>query len=385
MRPTPNGHHRIRLVPVSIFLLALALTVVGIAGLASQARSAPVSITFDHGRITLGGIIENREILPATSQFPSDDLPTPQRTDITLNGDLSDGALSFPATTNSGLQFPYMNVLSPTDNTLKVPFTFRLRDPGLTGTFEQATGQAELSGSMDIYVVVGLGASPNPTTPVDLAVPPLGLFGRCHIPNVPVSFSTETKSPLTAERFTGGFGTNGALTAAWEDIPQVEPENVTPEQDELCGQLNGIIHGPGGVWLSNGVVTPQPQPIPEPTCADDLRLCPVPTYTEITRTRLKPKSRSVKPGKTVKLKVTVTNSGNEAATGVTVRIRSWNKNVRAPKSIELDVPAASSASEVIKVKVKRNAKRRAVITATADGVSGSARLKILQPRKKRSR
>lgn len=385
MHLTRKRHPRFRFTQVTLFMVALALTCAGIFGLASESKAAPVSLTFDHGRISLGGIIADKEILPATSQFPSDDLPVPQRTDISLNGDLTGGNLNFPALTNTGLQFPYMNVLSPTDPTLKVPFTFRLREPGLTGTFDEATGQAELSGSMDVYVIVGLGAVPNPISPVDLGVPPLGPFGRCHIANVPVNFSTETKAPFTAVRFANGFGKDGALTTAWEDIPQAEAENATAEQQDLCAQLDGIIHGPGGIWLSNGVVAPEPQPVPEPTCADDLRLCPVPTYVEITRTRINPKKKAVKPGKQVKLKVTVFNEGTEAATALPVRIRSSNKRVKAPKKLTVNVPAGGSASKTFKVRVKRRAKGKAAIIANADGAVSRSNLKIKTIKKPKRR
>lgn len=383
MQLSPNRHHRFRFTQVSLFLVAVILTCAGIAGLATQAKAAPVSMTFDNGRISLGGIISDKVILPATPEFPSEDLPLPQRTDIQLNGDLSGNALEFPAGTNTGMQFPYMNFLSPTDSTLKVPFTFRLKPPGLSGTYNSDTGEASLSGTMDIIVIVGLAAMPNPLSPVDTATPPLGLFGRCKLPDVPVTFSTESKSPFTAERFTGGVGVNGALTAGWEDIPQAVAENVDAEQAALCQQLNGIIHGPGGIWLSNGVVDPVPQPVPEKTCADDLRLCPVPTFTEIDRTKLTPKKRQVKPGKKVTLKATVFNSGTADATAVQVRIRSSNKRVKAPKTLTLDVPAGSSASKTFKVKVGKAAKRRAVISIAAEGIASKAILKIIKKKLKK--
>jgi hypothetical protein len=377
MHLSPNRQHRTRLAQVSLFLLAVILTGAGIAGLATGAKAAPVTLTFDHGQMSLGGIITERVILPASSQFPSDDLPAPQRTDIQLIGNQNGGSVSFPAALNTGAQFPYMHVLSPTDNTLRVPFTFRLRPPGLSGSYDAATGRTELNGAMDVYVVVGLGATPNPLSPADVAVPPLGLFGRCKLPNVPVSFSTETKSPFTAERFTGGFGVNGALTTAWEDVPQAVPENVTPEQEELCGSLNTIIHGEGGIWLSNGITSPVPQPVPEPTCADDLRYCPVPTYVAIERTKLTPRKKAVRRGKKVKLKVTVRNAGTRDAKRLKVRLRSSNRRVKVPKRLTMKVPAGSSASKTVRVKVKRKAKgRKAVITASAGGMSGRATLKI---------
>lgn len=377
MRLPDNHPHRHRFVQATLFMLALAITAFGVAGLAGGAKAGPVSLKFDNGQISLGGIISERKILPTTSQFPSDDLPAPQRTDIELMGTETNGALSFTALANPGTQFPYMNVLSPADPTLKVPFTFRLRDPGLTGTYDAATGATVLNGNMDIIVIVGSGAVPNPASPLDLAVPPLGLFARCRIANVPVSFSTETKSPFTAVRFSEGFGKNGAMTTGWDDIPHAMIENGGAEEKGLCeDQLDTIIHGPGGIWLSNAVVSPVPQPIPEPTCADDLRLCPLPTFVEISRVKVTPKKMGVKAGKAKSIKVKVFNSGTRASTKTTVRLRTSNRKVKVRKTITLRVPAGSSATKAVKVKVGKSARGKVRVTATSNGFQSGSTIKI---------
>ncbi len=385
MRLSDNRPHRHRLIQATLFMLALALTAFGIAGLAGQAKAGPVSLKFDNGRIGVGVILDDEKILPAPDKFPSASLPTPQRTDITLNGTETDGNLSFPATTNGGSQFPYMFVISPTDPTLRIPLTFRLRDPGLTGTYDAATGQTTLNGNIDIIVITGLGASPLPI-PADTATPPLGPFGRCKIPNVPVAFSTETTAPFTAERFKGGFGVNGALTTNWDDLPDVVAENSKAEQKVLCeDQLGVIIHGPGGIWLSNAVLNPAPQPVVEPTCADDLRLCPLPTFVEISALSLKPKMRTAKPGQTRTFKVKVRNTGTEDSTGTVVRLRSSNKRVKVRRKIKLNVPAGSVAVKKVMVRVKRKARGKARITATTEGIRRGAGLKVKSSKKSKKR
>jgi hypothetical protein len=379
MHLSSNGRHNHRFAQATLLVLALALTIFGIAGLAGQAKAGPVTLKFDNGRVSIGAVIQDKVILPADDKFPSPDLPTPQRTDIELTGTETDGNLSFPANTNTGAQFPYMHVLSPTDPTLKVPLTFRLRDPGLTGTYDAATGATNLSGKMDVVVIVGTGATfPIPDLLIDTGTPPLNLFGRCRIANVPVNFSTETKAPFTGQRFAAeNFGVNGAMTTSWDDLPTAKIENGTAEQKALCeDQLDTIIHGPGGLWLSNAVVTPVPQPVPEPTCADDLRLCPLPTYVEISGVKVTPKKKTVKAGKSMKIKVKVKNAGTRDSKKTRVALRSSNRLVRVRKSITLKVLAGSSTSKTVTVKVKGKARGKARVTASINGYRSGSTLKI---------
>lgn len=368
MHLTPNRPHRFRLTQFSLFLLALVLTCAGIAGLATQAKAAPVSITFDQGRLNLG-LNKDLKILPAGSQFPSPDLPTPQRTDIALNGDLSNGKLDFPAATNTGLQFPYMHFMHPIEKELKVPLTFRITPPGLTGTYDAATGNATLEGKMDIYIVTGQGNSfPLPDGFSDAGVPPLGLFARCHAAGVPVKFSTENKTPITGQPFTDGFGKNGAMTTEM-DVPDLVSENGGD-----CSLAGPASRGPGAIWLSNGIADPIAQ---APGCREDSSLCPNVPYFEIAGMTFKPKQKKVRAGKTVKLKLRIPNKGNVQASDVKVAVKSSNKRVKAtPKRFKVDVPPNSSVIKTIRVKVKKKARGKAKITAVVGGDKVSAKLKI---------
>lgn len=378
-----SDNHRHRFVQATLFTLALALTAFGIAGLAGGAKAASVGLSFDNGRVSIGELLKDKTILPAPTEFPSPDLPTPQpHTDLQLNGTETDGNLSFPATTNTGLQIPYMYLLSPTDPTLKIPFTLRLRDPGLTGKYDAATGEMNLKGKIDIIVIVGLGA--NPLDPLlDVSIPPLAPFGRCRVANIPVDFSTENTAPITAQRFKDGLGQNGALTTSWTDLPHAVIENGTAEEKTLClEQLDAITHTPGGLWLSNAVVTPKPQPVVEPTCADDLRLCPIPTFTEIAGVKVTPKKLSIKPGKTKSIKVKVRNAGTRDSKGTVVKLKSSNRKVKVRKTIKLNVPAGSTATKTVKVKVKRKARGKARIIARSHGFQSGATVKVKAAKKK---
>lgn len=235
-----------RLKATGLTLAALAVTALCLTGFASSAGAAPVTMTFDNGRVSISALFQDKVILPATDQFPSDDLPLPQRTDVQLIGDLSGDQLSFTKALNTGLQFPYMHLIHPLDPTLKVPFTFRLNDPGLTGTYDAETGKVDLTGSLDVIVITGTGSAfPLPDSLDDLGVPPLGLLARCRVDDVPVSFTSSGQvptTPFTGSAYKDGLSGNGALVASWTDLPDPVSENGGE-----CDDLNPIIHGGGGL------------------------------------------------------------------------------------------------------------------------------------------
>lgn len=356
---------------VRVFMLALVATLVGVTGIAAQAQAAPVSLTFDNGQANFG-FFRERVILPATDTFPSPDLPAPQRTDIQLNGDLTDGKITIPQASNTGVQFPYMNLQHPLED-LKIPFTFRLNSAGLTGTWDEATGKMTLEGPVDVIVVTGTGTGfPLPDSLDDVAVPPLGLFARCRFNDVPMSFSTDTKSPTTGQPFSGGFGVNGAMTASWTGLADSVSENGGD-----CKDLNQLTTAQGGLWLSNGVVDPKPQPgPPKPTCKTDLSLCPAPKYTVIDDVKLRPGKRAVRRGQKLVMTVKVHNSGNKAAKGVKVKLRSTNRAFKLPRVVKITVPAGKSARKRFVVKIKRNARGKGRITARTNGWAGHSVLRV---------
>lgn len=371
MRFSDDRSYRLRLTRVTLFFSALVLAAFGLSGVA---KAGPVQLKLDHGQISLG-IFKQDKILPATPKFPSDDLPTPQRTDVTLVGTETNGALSFPDSLNTGLQFPYMNVPHPTED-LKIPFTFRLAPPGLTGSYDAATGEAHIKGKFDIIVVTGTGTNfPLPDTLIDLGDPPLGVFARCRIAGVGLDLSTETKAPYTGQRFTGGFGVNGAMTASWTNVPEAVSENGGD-----CGLVTAVTTGKGAIWLSNGVAEPKPQPPLKQTCENNQDLC----VTDISEFRLSPKKRKVKAGKRVTMKLQVTNTGKADAFDLPVQLKSSNKRVKVRKTLTFDrVLAGETVTETFKVRVKRKARGKAKIRATYGSLSAKSKLKIKKLRKRR--
>lgn len=359
---------------VGLVLLALAITIG--AGSISKANAAPVNLTFDNGRLTIGSLFDNRIVLPADDRFPSEDLPTPQRTDLQLIGDLAGDKLTIPAAANSGLQFPYMHLMHPLEPGLKIPVTMRLNNPGLTGTWNEATGAMTLAGKIDLIVITGTGTNfPIPDSFDDLGAPPLGLFARCRVNDLPVNFTTERTFPTVAQPFTGGFGKKGALTTRWDALPAATPENGGD-----CAQLNILINVAGGLWLANGIVDPIPPKGPDKNCETDVSLCPPGKYTEIDSVRLKPGRKAVRAGRKMMLTVRVHNSGNTAARRLRVKIKSNNRRVRVPKTVTLTVPAWRSASKKFAIRIRGKANGRVVVTAKSNGWAGRSHIRI-KPRK----
>ncbi len=377
MNPSIAGNRRVR--SAGLVLLALVLVVAGLTA-AARSEAAPVSLTFDNGQANIG-IFNDTVILPAGDSFPSPDLPLPQRTDIQLNGDLNGSEITVPAATNTGIQFPYMHIMHPIEEGLKIPFTFRLNAPGLTGTWDESTGNMSLAGNLDVIVVTGQGTSfPLPDSLDDLAVPPLGLFARCRFDDVPVSFSTENKSPTTGQPFTGGFGVNGALTTSWTSL--------TPAVSETggdCEMLNQIATSNGGLWLSNGVVDPIPQPEPPPpSCETDPWYCPPKPVALVEEIQIKPTRKVVRPGTKVKLTIRARNYGDAPARNLKVKIRTNKKKAIAPKAVTMTVPARKWAQKRITVRIKRKAKGRVAVVAAVKGWSSRANL-VIKPKQRSQR
>ncbi len=139
----------------------------------------------------------------------------------------------------------------------------RLNPPGLEGHWNHDTGEiTDLAGSVDFIVVPGQGATfplPDLSIPLDLADPPLNLFARCRISDVPVSFSTGGAMDwvhFKGQPSTDGLDGNGAVATFWDDLPGPTVENRDAEAATNCEGLGDLIHWEGGMWLSHGIAEP---------------------------------------------------------------------------------------------------------------------------------
>ena len=84
------------------------------------------------------------------------------------------------------------------------------------------------------------------------------------------------------------------------------------------------------------------------------------TFSKIVLT---PKKKSVKSGKTVKLTVQVTNSGELSGTATVKLSSSIKKKATVPKTVSIQVPAGATVKKTFTVKTKKRQKGKVTITA----------------------
>ncbi|MGK2933292.1 MAG: hypothetical protein ACSLFD_11120 [Solirubrobacterales bacterium] len=104
------------------------------------------------------------------------------------------------------------------------------------------------------------------------------------------------------------------------------------------------------------------------------------TPYKVSKAAISPSQGTIKAGKTLKLKISVTNSG-ETDGSTNVSVKSSNGKVTAPKTVRISVPAGETASKTITVKATKKAKGKATITAKAADKSASAKLTVKKAKK----
>jgi len=87
------------------------------------------------------------------------------------------------------------------------------------------------------------------------------------------------------------------------------------------------------------------------------------------------KKATVKAGKSVKVKVTVSNSGGKTYTGK-VSLKSNNSKVKVPKTVSVSIPAGKSVTKTVTVKAAKTAKGKAKITAKAGSKSATSTITV---------
>lgn len=92
------------------------------------------------------------------------------------------------------------------------------------------------------------------------------------------------------------------------------------------------------------------------------------------------KKATVKPGKRVKLKVTVRNTGGQAL-NAKVTLKSSNRQVKVPRSVTIRVAPGKSAGKAVLVKAGKKAKGKAKITASAAGKKAVATVTVKRARR----
>ena len=294
---------------------------------AGSAAAAPVTYTFDNGRVNFG-IFKNVTLLPAPANVEG--TPNPEVRSIWSGDATSNGA----GTTN--LTF------APGD--VKFPPVIFTPTAAVTGTVEEATGATTINLPLAITAIVGqVEVMPGTFAPITCTIAPVNLTLN----------SNGANTPFPGTDFSGGLGVNGAVSASWTSLPQ-GVQGGAPAPPGECDQLNGAITGAGGIWLANTLtapVVPTPPTPPTPPAAGKANL----------RMKVTPRVRRAPQGKRVRLVAHVRNRGNARARGARVCVKAPAKRfVAVRRCVRLgQIPAGKTkrARFVVRIKQGRRAAR----------------------------
>lgn len=324
---------------------------------------------------------------------------------LEVNGTYTDNAGNFTIPKTGGLVFPDISL--DLGDGIVVDGSIGLTEAG-TGNYNEATGA--LSMHPKISLTLGTDEISNLPDPVgSLGSGPLS----CKFAPLDVSLSTNpTNWPSPGKLFEDKAGlTDGAVSGSWNIKPDVE----TLAGGTLCTIIHGFLGEVGGLYLANSSteITSMPAPTgdkPDPAvcdvgqtgtpphCEDPVVVPCGPGFTgnepdcvpvvvppdpaEITKVAVTPGKATVKAGKTIKLKVAVSNTGGEASGPIKVSLKSSNSKVTLPKSITVDVAAGKTVSKTVTVKASKKAKGKATITAKYGIKSGKSTLTVKAAKKK---
>ncbi|MBN8866498.1 MAG: hypothetical protein J0H98_02990 [Solirubrobacterales bacterium] len=325
--------------------IAIAIVLGGLfAGAASASAAATQRLDLD---VTKAWIFQ--QVGSAYNGVPA---TGPDNDTLMMSSDLDSGAFSIPK--EQFILNPQFLVGGPSGT-----FFFGATD-NLTGTYDSATGEMAMSVPTK-YVIDYPNPDPAPDAPVHIA---------CEISGFTAELKTEGSISVNGTSTFSGrpFGPDqeGRLLGGWS-VPlsalsgHIHGIDDTP--DEMCQGMIGDLPGgqfAGQIWMQGkATVTDLPCPADQigkpPNCRNA-----APTFT------LRPAKRSVKAGKTTSFKLRVQN-GAGVAQQAKLAFKSSNRGVKVQKKLTVKVPARGVVITEVKVKVARNAKGRARITATSAG------------------
>jgi len=287
---------------------------------------------------------------------------------LEMSGDLDSGSFSFPKE-----QFQ-LNPSLPgvfTGSTLQ----FGASDD-LTGSYDAATGQMSVSIPVNFTTTIA-NPFPEPDQPASTS---------CEINGFTAELNTRGSIVANggASTFSGQpfvSGKSGALLGGWSMptsalVDHVHGVNGTPDavcQEQAGGSPDGQFAGQ--FWIKgNATVTDLVCPVNQIGTPPDCRDAPA-------TIALRPAKRTVKAGKTTSFKLQVQNKADsDQKTKVT--FKSSNRRVKIQKAVTVTVPARGVVITDVKVKVARNAKGKALITATAAGGKSSVKVIVKKAKKK---
>jgi hypothetical protein len=340
-------------------LLAVgALTVcAGLAVQAAAAQAEQLRFSFGEGRINLGEQKGLAIIDPATSDPPAV---------LTTSYAPATGAFTAPA---SGLAFPSKTIENLETGNEILPFVDAVAAfsaiSQISGNFNSASGVLGVQ-SMNVSALISV-------YPAGQGGNEAQLVARCRVQPVPLPLATageivddvtDPENPVTYAA--APFTPAGAGVATWATLPAAASAGG-PLDALVCPELDGLLGGPGGIWLAGGYT-----------------IGPDPARLTIG---VKPKRRAIKVGRVATFRVRVSNAGRTAATGARVCVKAPKvlKGKRC-KAIGRINPSAS-AVRTFKLRAKRGAAGRRFrlrFRATANGVAAkgvNAILRVRKPRK----
>ena len=412
MRETTGHSRRVsnKLKAAFAALLAIvAVSAVAASG-AQAAQGDPFEADFNHVGLNVAvslspDPIDSLVLTPDTLN-PETSLPLGE---LEMNGTYTDNAGNFTLPTNNGLEFP--KVLVDLD-IVQIEGEIALTEPA-KGNYNAATGQM----SVDPKISLTLGTDAMENLPE-----PANAFGegplRCKLAPLDLKLSTENGWPHDGYRFADPATlTGGALAGSWNVKPGVE---AVEGPEAACDLIAGFLDPVGGIWMAQsdttltsmpaptasrpvarpcpagttgepGVPLDECKPVPvkcdppqtgtKPNCKDPI--VEEPKSAEITKVAITPAKGSIKAGKSLKVKVKVTNTGNEASGAIKVSLKSTNKKVTLPKSISVNVAAGATVTKSVTVKASKKAKGKATLTAKYGSKSGKSVLTVKKAKKKK--
>jgi hypothetical protein len=333
-------------------VLALVLAATAMLALAAgpaRAADQPFKLDFDQSAIDVSLL----------GTVPIDQLSGPSSIEGTID---DDGNVKIP---KGNFKLPVIDVSSVAQSLIGIDLPIELK--GFMGIEQAATGSFDAgTGKMEIQTKAGLWITVNPQQILGLVggsgldLGSLGgltaLLGNeltCGFSPMDVTFTTESTSLGTGQRFTKGLQGPGALTAEWSQLGPFAGKTKILVFD-VCSlirnQLPTLLSGLGG---GTGIDLGGIDIAGLLSGLDDLDLGP--SGLTITRTvddsptpaalkmRVGPQKRVVRTGKATTFRVLVANRGGSAAGGVQVCAEAPRRKVRGAGCRALGSIAAGKA------------------------------------------
>ncbi|HTU16412.1 MAG TPA: CARDB domain-containing protein [Solirubrobacterales bacterium] len=243
---------------VSILLLAVAGLLGFVAIAASSAKAEEVGYELDRGVINLGGEEEGLWAKLIDPELSPPDAPATIAADVAADGTLTaeQGDFFFPpkriedlATGDALLPFIDANVAIAADGPI-------------TGSFDLGTGETDVSIPADVLMTIFSAGSP-------------AFVAKCRIDGFNLEFSTEPENmsdpgdpaaepPRPAAEYDSAHfaspGFTGAMIAKWATLPASDAE-AGSLAGIVCPAMDGLLSGPGGVWLAGKAGTDIDPPV----------------------------------------------------------------------------------------------------------------------------